>query len=93
MGRRGRFPIGGGLVLPRKAVVVTRPTRGEVKAFGIFCTHQGCRLDNVSGGTINCVCHGSKFSITTGEAVMGPATRPLPSKRTKIERRRVYVWM
>lgn len=26
----------------------------------------------------DCPCHGSKFDVTTGEAIHGPATVPLP---------------
>jgi Rieske Fe-S protein len=35
---------------------------------------------NVSGGTVNCECHGSKYKITDGSVVEGPAPSPLAAK-------------
>ncbi|MFI7068358.1 transglycosylase domain-containing protein [Kribbella sp. NPDC050124] len=34
----------------------------------------------MEGGTINCNCHGSRFNISDGSVVNGPATQPLPAK-------------
>ena len=42
-----------------------------------MCTHRGCLVATVADGTINCTCHGSKFSIDDGSVVNGPATSPL----------------
>lgn len=61
-------------------VVITQPSAGMFNGFSSTCTHQGCPVDNVSGGTINCICHGSQFSIKDGSVVTGPATTPLPDK-------------
>ena len=41
-------------------------------------------MTNVDGGTINCTCHGSKFSIEDGSVKAGPATKPLPPKNIKV---------
>ncbi|MFB7293483.1 Rieske (2Fe-2S) protein, partial [Actinacidiphila glaucinigra] len=57
-------PVGGGTVIADKKVVVTQPTAGEFKAFSAVCTHEGCLVNTVSDGTINCPCHGSKIRIT-----------------------------
>jgi len=70
-------PVGGGVVVKDQKVVVTQPKAGEFKGFTAVCTHAGCVVKDVAGGTINCPCHGSKFSITDGSVVAGPAKKPL----------------
>jgi Rieske Fe-S protein len=69
--------VGGGQVFADQEVVVTQPTEGEFKCFTAICSHQGCIVANVSGGTINCDCHGSQYSIENGDVEAGPATFPL----------------
>jgi nitrite reductase/ring-hydroxylating ferredoxin subunit len=73
-------PVGGGVVLAEQDVVVTQPAAGEFKGFSATCTHQGCKVGEVSGGTINCPCHGSKFTIADGAVADGPAPSPLPER-------------
>jgi Rieske Fe-S protein len=73
------IPVGGGVIFPQDNLVITQPTAGEFRAFSIVCTHLGCLCDKVADGTIDCPCHGSRFSITDGAPVTGPATRPLES--------------
>ncbi|MFK8907819.1 Rieske (2Fe-2S) protein, partial [Streptomyces sp. YS-3] len=79
------IPQGGGKVFPDQGVVVTQPTAGTFKAFSATCTHQGCMVKDVVGGTINCPCHGSKYAPATGSVTAGPAPRPLPTKTIKVE--------
>jgi Rieske Fe-S protein len=74
----GDVPAGGGVVVRKAGVVVTRSAGGDVHAFSATCTHQGCTVSGVSGGTINCPCHGSRFDAATGRVVQGPATKALP---------------
>ncbi len=81
---KATVPVGGGKVLADQKVVITQPTEGDFKAFTAVCTHQGCVVSSVSGGTINCACHGSKFDIATGEVKQGPATKPLPRKTVSV---------
>ena len=78
-------PVGGGVVVKADKVVVTQPTKGEFKGFSAVCTHQGCLVSAVAGGTINCTCHGSKFSITDGSVVAGPAKAPLGDARVAVD--------
>jgi Rieske Fe-S protein len=72
-----RVPVGGGVVLGKEKVVVTRPAPGDVRAFSAVCTHQGCTVGTVADGTIDCPCHGSRFDAATGAVRRGPAARPL----------------
>ncbi len=71
------IPVGGGQVIEARRVVVTQPEAGTFKAFTAICTHQGCTVTNVSNGTINCACHGSRFKIEDGSVAHGPANGPL----------------
>jgi len=74
------IPVGGGVIFAGQGVVVTQPVAGTFKGFSNICTHQSCPLSNVDGGTINCTCHGSKFSIEDGTPKNGPATKSLAAK-------------
>jgi Rieske Fe-S protein len=74
----GDIPVGGGAILADAQVVITQPTAGTFACFGAVCTHQGCLVTDVSGGTINCPCHGSRFNIADGSVAGGPAPQPLP---------------
>lgn len=72
----GDVPEGSGLILEEPQVVITQPEAGEFKAFSSICTHQGCPVTEI-GETIDCTCHGSKFSLTDGAPTEGPATSAL----------------
>jgi nitrite reductase/ring-hydroxylating ferredoxin subunit len=78
-------PVGGGKILTDKKIVLTQPKSGEFHGFSAVCTHAGCTVGSVSGGTIDCPCHGSRFSITDGAVVNGPATSPLPPVSVKVQ--------
>jgi Rieske Fe-S protein len=78
------IPVGGGVVFADKGIVVTHPKEGTVKAFSATCTHAGCAVTEVSGGTINCNCHGSKFKVTDGSVTAGPANKALSSVGVKL---------
>jgi 3-phenylpropionate/trans-cinnamate dioxygenase ferredoxin component len=43
------------------------------------CAEQSCPLSGglLTGTTIMCQCHGSRFDITTGAVINGPATTPV----------------
>jgi Rieske Fe-S protein len=84
LGAASDIPVGGGKIFDQQNVVVTQPTSGEFKAFTATCTHQGCQVSKVSGGMIQCMCHGSEFSISDGSVAQGPATKPLAEKTIKV---------
>jgi nitrite reductase/ring-hydroxylating ferredoxin subunit len=79
------IPQGGGKVFEAQKVVVTQPSSGQFKAFSAVCPHQGCLVNDVSGGTINCPCHGSKFSVTDGSVKNGPATSGLAAANVSVD--------
>jgi nitrite reductase/ring-hydroxylating ferredoxin subunit len=77
LGPSADVPVGGGTIYADQKVVVTQPTEGEFKGFSSICPHQRCPVTAVADGTINCTCHGSKFSVEDGTVVNGPATSGL----------------
>lgn len=83
--------VGGGLVVADRSVVITQPTAGDFRGFSAVCTHQGCTVASVSDGTINCPCHGSRFSIEDGSVVQAASglspdqQDPLPSVSINVD--------
>ncbi|MGQ9350912.1 QcrA and Rieske domain-containing protein [Mycolicibacterium gilvum] len=75
-------PVGSGTIVGE--VVVTQPVAGEFKAFSAVCTHTGCLLNKVADGTIDCPCHGSRFSLD-GAVVNGPAEKPLQPVAVRVQ--------
>lgn len=78
------IPVGGGAVFADQEVVVTQPTPGAFMAFSAVCTHQGCTVNKVASGTIDCPCHGSKYAIADGSVVNGPASRSLAPRQITV---------
>ncbi|BDM68932.1 iron-sulfur protein [Streptomyces nigrescens] len=85
LAKAAEIPQGGGKIFKAEKVVVTQPQNGEIKAFSAVCPHAGCVVNEVSGGTINCPCHGSKFDITDGSVKHGPATKGLPPAKVSVK--------
>ena len=81
--KTSEIKVGGGAIFAAGQAVITQPTAGEFKAFSSICTHAGCPVAEVTD-TINCNCHGSKFSITDGSVVNGPAVTPLPARTVTV---------
>lgn len=59
-------------------IIVARPATDSAVAFSAICTHQGCTVAP-AGSELDCPCHGSRYSATTGKVLGGPAPKPLPS--------------
>lgn len=83
LGKASDVKVGGGVVFKDAETVVTQPAKGEFQGFSAVCTHQGCVVDNVGGGTINCTCHGSKYKLD-GSVSNGPATKPLAARKVTV---------
>lgn len=89
LGSTADIPEGGGTIFTAAEVVVTQPAKGEFKGFSAKCTHRGCIVKTVAGGTINCECHGSKFGLD-GSVVNGPAAEPLPEQQLRIDGDKIF---
>jgi 3-phenylpropionate/trans-cinnamate dioxygenase ferredoxin subunit len=65
----------------RKARISIARVAGRLYAFDDICTcsEEGCPLSGglLSGTTITCQCHGSRFDVATGAVIAGPATKTL----------------
>lgn len=85
-----KVPQGGGLILTSPPIVLTRTSSGDLHAFSAVCTHQGCKVDKIASGTIDCPCHGSQFDANTGEVVTGPASSGLKSIPVEIREGSIY---
>jgi Rieske Fe-S protein len=85
------IPVGSGKIFTSEKVVVTQPNSGDFKAFSAVCTHMGCIVGTISNGTIDCPCHGSQYSISTGAVVGGPAPSPLPAQVIKLTGSNIFL--
>ena len=68
-------------VVGETPVVLVRQD-GRVRALHDRCSHRGCSLADkgtVADGYIECGCHGSRFDLTRGEVLRGPATTNQPA--------------
>jgi nitrite reductase/ring-hydroxylating ferredoxin subunit len=75
---------------PKSVVVGDTPVlllrhRTHVHAIHNRCSHRGCLLTDgeVDGETIQCACHGSRFSLSDGSVQRGPATVGQPAYETR----------
>jgi nitrite reductase/ring-hydroxylating ferredoxin subunit/uncharacterized membrane protein len=66
------------LVFAARQPVLLIRLDGELLALDDRCTHRGGPLHEgeVADGCVSCPWHGSRFRLTDGEVVAGPATRP-----------------
>jgi 3-phenylpropionate/trans-cinnamate dioxygenase ferredoxin subunit len=65
----------------RKLRISVARVANRLYAFDDLCTcsHEACPLSGglLTGTTITCQCHGSRFDIATGAVINGPATAVL----------------
>src|SRR5262249_39359826 len=84
LAKTSEIPVGGGKIMAGKDVVIPQPTAGQYRAFSAPCTHQGCPVSSVTDGTINCPCHGSRYSAADGSVKNGPAEVALAARQIKV---------
>lgn len=68
--------------------------RKHVHAIHDRCSHRGCSLaetGELDGETIECGCHGSRFSLRNGSVERGPATSPQPAYEVREENGKVEI--
>jgi nitrite reductase/ring-hydroxylating ferredoxin subunit/uncharacterized membrane protein len=68
------------VVADETPVLLLRQT-DHIHAIHNRCSHRGCLLSDgeVDGHVVTCACHGSRFDITDGSVVRGPATAGQPA--------------
>lgn len=82
-------PVGGGVVLRDKLIVVTQPGAGRFEAFTASCTHEGNPVGVVEDNTITCQFHGSQYDAATGEVTRGPAASGLTPVKIRVRKGQV----
>lgn len=76
------------LAVGASQVLIHRETDDTLHAFSAVCTHQGCIVgvnEADASAPFICPCHASNFDKLTGDAVAGPAQRPLTRHDTLVE--------
>lgn len=79
-------PVGGAVsaTIGGKPVVVSQPTKGEVKAFSAVCPHQG-GIVAPDGDEFVCPLHRSRFKVGDGSVINGPARTGLKAVTVKVD--------
>lgn len=77
------IPVGGAVIVPELELVISQPTAGTFTGLSAICTHTGCIVDRVEGGSIICPCHGSRYGLD-GAVQQGPAPRPLDPRPVSV---------
>ncbi|MFM8253736.1 MAG: Rieske (2Fe-2S) protein [Actinomycetota bacterium] len=71
------------------AVLVTRVDQSTYVALKPVCTHAGGPVE-LSGGSLVCIWHNSRFNQKTGAVINGPADSPLPKENVSLIGDTVY---
>ena len=60
---------------------------GTFHAFDDTCTHLGCSLaeGRLEATVVTCPCRGSRFDVTSGAVLRGPALEPVRSYAERVE--------
>ena len=60
---------------------------GTFYALSDICTHRRCSLSEgeLDGTTLECICHGSRFDVSTGDVVRGPAEQSVQAYAVRVQ--------
>jgi nitrite reductase/ring-hydroxylating ferredoxin subunit len=60
---------------------------GQLYAIDDTCTHMGCSLatGTLDGTVVTCRCHGSRFDVTSGDVIRGPAEEGVRSRQVEVQ--------
>jgi p-cumate 2,3-dioxygenase ferredoxin component len=68
---------------------------GEIYATSEMCSHSDCSLEDfgkiVESDQVECICHGARFLIKTGEVTRLPAEIPLKTYPVRVVENQVWV--
>lgn len=81
------------VVIDGVPIALVRDSAGDIHAIGDTCTHGDISLSEgfVEDGTLECWAHGSRFSLTTGQALTLPAFEPVPVFTVELQDGDVYL--
>ena len=85
---KNRLPIlrAAGIGKPQGLRIALANVGGTFYAIDDTCTHRGCSLGDgkLTDKVVRCTCHGSRFDVTNGSVVGGPAERPVHSYPSQV---------
>jgi nitrite reductase/ring-hydroxylating ferredoxin subunit len=75
-----------GIGKPQGLRIALANVGGTFYAIDDTCTHRGCSLGDgkLTDKVVRCACHGSRFDVTTGAVVGGPAEEPVHSYPSQV---------
>ena len=89
-------PLGSTRAVPQSGVtkfdsggypIAVANVEGTFYAFSDICTHRRCSLSEgeLDGTTLECICHGSRFDVSTGDVLRGPAERSVQTYTVRVQ--------
>ncbi len=81
-----------GVQLEGKRIFIAN-VEGQLYADNARCTHMGGPLEEgrLDGKVVTCPWHGSKFDVSNGSVVGGPARSPVQTYKVEVKADEIYV--